>query len=215
MVFRPLYLIADRSLYNPTGKDEGAGADLFFEAVENAIEAGVRLIQYRDKRSGRGRIYETAMKLRKMTRSQDVRFIVNDEVDLAMAVKADGVHLGQGDLPPRIARQLLGEEAIIGLSTHGLEEAVAAATEPIDYIGFGPIFKTKTKPSEYPPVGIAAIAQIRKHVALPIYAIGGIRRKDLAHIASLNRVGVAVASALAHASKETIGEWQNALRCVG
>jgi len=142
-----------------------------------------------------------------MTRRGDVAFIVNDEIDIALALKAEGVHLGQDDFPIAMARSLLGKDAVIGQSTHTLDQALRAVSEGANYIGFGPIFETQTKISGNPPVGIEAIAQIRKQVGLPIYAIGGIKLSQAQAILAAGATGVAVASALAGASKETIQEW--------
>ncbi len=204
MVFPALYLIADPSLYD-CGEDDHSKS--FFQAIEAAIDGGVRLIQYRDKSGLRGQIYENAERLRELTRRSNVKLIINDEVDIAMAVGADGVHLGQDDFPVAEARALLGEQAIIGLSTHNLMEALAAEKEALDYIGFGPIFATATKQSECLPIGIEAIRALCKKVALPVYAIGGIKQSHVQSILSAGATGVAVASALAGASKEKIQYW--------
>lgn len=207
MTFPSLYLIADPSFYDRTNsRSEEAAAD-FFDAIEKAMDGGVRLIQYRDKCGLRSRIYELALRLREMSLHRDIRLIINDEIDLAMAVKADGVHLGRNDFPPWMARKLMGKDAVIGLSTHNLCQAIEAESEEINYIGFGPIFKTETKQSAYRPLGIEAITQIREKVRLPIYAIGGIRSPDIQAILSAGATGVAVASALAGVSRKTIREW--------
>jgi len=203
MDFPPLYLIADPSLYHCREDDP----ESFFRAIETAIDGGIRLIQYRDKSGQRGQIYEYAERLRALSRRSNVSLIINDEVDIAMAVKADGVHLGQDDFPVAEARALLGEQAIIGLSTHNLNEALDAEKEAVDYIGFGPIFSTETKQSERLPLGIEAIRALCAKVTLPVYAIGGIQESDVQSILSAGAAGVAVASALAGASKTKIRHW--------
>lgn len=192
----------------------GPGGGDFFRSIREAIEGGTRLIQYRDKGRPRGEMYEIARRLREMTCTRDVTLIINDELDLAMAVEADGVHLGQDDFPVQMARKLLGENTIIGLSTHNLEQAMDAERERIDYIGLGPIFETKTKLSKNPALGIEAIASVSAKVSLPIYAIGGIQRSHILKILSAGADGVAVSSALAGADKKTIRNWLDLLEGV-
>lgn len=176
-------------------------------AVRQAIEGGARLIQYRDKTGGRREMYETAKQLRKMTAEHGAVLIINDQIDLALAVKADGVHLGQEDLPLWIARKMLGNEAIVGISTHTLEEAMHAESEGADYIGFGPIFQTQTKANARAPVGIGAITQVKQKVRIPIYAIGGIQRSHLSDLITAGTDGVAVISALAGDVRANVAEW--------
>lgn len=204
MPFPALYLIADPSLYHRKGK---ICSKSFFKAIDLAIESGVQLIQYRDKSDERGRIYQYAERLRELTAQSKVKLIINDEVDIAMAVAADGVHLGQEDFPVAAARSLLGAQAIIGLSTHSLSEALAAEKESVDYIGFGPIFSTETKSSDRLPLGIESISELCTKINLPIYAIGGIQLSHVQSILSAGATGVAIASALVGASKSQIQDW--------
>lgn len=204
MTLPSLYLIADPSLYH---HNDSESSDFFFHAIEVAIAGGVRLVQYRDKSGERGRIYQYAERLRELTQQSKVKLIINDEVDIAMAVAADGVHLGQDDFPVAAARSLLGERAIIGLSTHNLSEALAAEKEPVDYIGFGPLFSTTTKQTKSLPLGIEALNHLCEKVSLPVYAIGGIQERDVPEILSAGAAGFAVASALAGASEAKIQKW--------
>ncbi len=205
----PLYLIADPSTYQ-----NGDTLDLnsFFEGLREAIAGGLQLLQYRDKHRARGEMFQIAKQIREITSTGGVRLIINDEIDLAMAVKADGVHLGQDDFPVSMARQLLGKTAIIGLSTHNPAEACEAAAQTIDYIGFGPIFPTTTKKNPDSAVGISKIAAIRKQTSLPIYAIGGIQFSALQNIIDAGASGVAVASALKNANRNTVASWQETLK---
>lgn len=203
-----LYLIADPHLFNETDPET---RHTFFRFVSEAIDGGVRMIQYRDKKGQRQQMYETAKHLREMTLCRDISLIINDEVDLALAVKADGVHLGQDDLPIWVARKLLGTKAMVGLSTHNLEQAIRAASEAVDYIGVGPIFKTQTKELSGPPLGINGLVSIREKAALPIYAIGGIQFRHLPGVMSAGVAGVAVASALSRSTRERCEQWLNKL----
>ncbi len=206
MIFPALYLIADPALYRRNG---APCSESFFQAIAVAIDGGIQLIQYRDKSGERGRIYEYAERLRELTAQSKVKLIINDELDIAMAVGADGVHLGQDDFPVAPARALLGEQAIIGLSTHSLSEALAAKKEPVDYIGFGPIFSTETLQSDRLPLGIEAISELCKKVHLPVYAIGGIQQSHVQAILNAGATGVAVASALVGASKLDLQNWDS------
>src|SRR5581483_2549773 len=150
----PLYLITDPLLYSASeGKEKKEESRSLLDAVDRAMEGGARLIQYREKGATRREMYQTAHKLREMTAARGATLIINDDIDLALAVGAEGVHLGQDDFPIGIARRLLGKERIIGISTHHLNQALQAESDGADYIGFGPIFKTSTKSSENPPLG--------------------------------------------------------------
>jgi thiamine-phosphate pyrophosphorylase len=158
------------------------------------LRAGVRWIQYREKEKSRKHIYEEARRLRQLTSGYGASFIVNDHADIALAVDADGVHLGQDDLPLREARKILGEK-IIGISTHSAAEALDAAAGGADYIGFGPLFRTKTKEAGEPR-GLEMLRQIRGEVRVPIVAIGGISSKDIKPLFAAGADAVAVASAI-------------------
>src|SRR4030042_2401604 len=120
------------------------------EMTLKVLSAGVRLIQYREKKRSRRMLYEEAVILRRLTRDFNAVFIVNDYADIALAVDADGLHLGQDDLPVREARKIIGKDKIIGISTHNFEQAIEAEKEGADYIGFGPVFHTKTKNAGVP-----------------------------------------------------------------
>ncbi len=138
--------------------------------------------------------FHNGMLLRKAVADVQATFIVNDRCDLALALEADGVHLGQEDIPLELARQMLGEKKIIGISTHRSEEVIAATNGGADYLGFGPIFSTTTKPDHEPVVGIHGLEQIRSLTPLPIFAIGGISLDSVPAIQQAGGNGVAVAS---------------------
>src|SRR5687767_13799166 len=137
--------------------------------------SGARIIQMREKELEGREFYAEAAAAISSARQQGVGIIVNDRVDIALALKADGVHLGQDDLPPGAARQILGNEAVIGVSTHNLEQVKLAADMPVDYVALGPIFPTTTKESSNAPVGPGAISQACKLLGdIPLVVIGGI-----------------------------------------
>jgi thiamine-phosphate pyrophosphorylase len=140
--------------------------------VAAAVAAGVRVVQYRQKEGRADDLVAEARSLRQLCRN--IRFLVNDRVDLALAVGADGVHLGQEDLPYHAARELLGPDKIIGVTVHTVAEALAAQAAGADYLGVSPIFATDTKADAGAPTGLALLAEIRRRVKLPLAAIGGI-----------------------------------------
>lgn len=140
--------------------------------VKSALAAGVKVIQYRNKISGTKEMYDEALKLKSMCK--DALFLVNDRLDIALSVNADGVHLGCDDMPYAVARKLLGRNKIIGLTVHSLREARQAQKAGADYVGVSPIFATKTKTDAGRPLGIGLLKEIRKCVSIPIIAIGGI-----------------------------------------
>lgn len=142
------------------------------EQVAAVLAAGVTFIQYRDKDRTRREIYEQAVVLRDLTRRAGATLIINDHADIALAVEADGVHLGQDDLPLKDARMIMGSR-IVGISTHSLKEAKAAEEGGADYIGFGPMFPTRTKDAG-PPQGVDNLRMIKHNVNVPVVAIGGI-----------------------------------------
>jgi thiamine-phosphate pyrophosphorylase len=165
------------------------------EMARIALGAGIGWIQYREKEKSRLALYRTALALRKLTREHGAFLIINDHADIAASVGADGVHLGQEDLPVREARRILGEGKIVGVSTHALAEALGAEAEGADYIGFGPVFPTKTKEAG-PPKGTARLKTVRDRVRIPVVAIGGICAGNLDDVFSSGAAAVAVASAL-------------------
>ncbi|MDE7241273.1 thiamine phosphate synthase [Desulfovibrio sp.] len=154
------------------------------EVARALLDAGVRLLQYREKRLPAGAMLEECRELRRMTREAGACFIVNDYVDIAMLVGADGVHVGQDDLPVPEVRRLVGPGMIIGLSTHSPEQARAAVASGADYIGVGPIFATQTKEDVVAPVGFAYLDWVAWHIRLPFVAIGGIKAWNAADVAA-------------------------------
>jgi len=162
--------------------------------IKIAARCGVRVFQYRNKTDSMLDSYQKGMPLRTAAADVDAMFIVNDRCDLALALEADGVHLGQDDFPLELARQILGENKIIGISTHQTEQVVAATKGGADYLGFGPIFSTTTKADHEPVVGIAGLEQVRPLTTLPIFAIGGVTVDSVPAIQRAGGNGVAVAS---------------------
>ena len=153
------------------------------EVAEELLLAGIKVVQYREKQKKPGAMYDECLAIRDMTRDAGATFIINDHVDLALLVEADGVHVGQEDLPPLAVRKLLGPGKIIGLSTHSPSQARAAQTSgAVDYIGVGPIFATKTKKDVCDPVGLEYLKYVIEKIELPFVAIGGIKEHNIAQV---------------------------------
>lgn len=158
---------------------------------------GATLIQLREKEKDAREFYREAEEAVRVARSQGARLIINDRVDIALAIQADGVHLGQDDLPPDAARELLGERAVIGLSTHNVEQAIKAARLSVDYIAIGPIFETSTKENPDPVVGPDGIRRVKQAVGrIPLVAIGGIGRAQIGEVFAAGADSIAVISLL-------------------
>ncbi len=168
-------------LYGITSEAHSNGRDNL-TVTAAMIQAGVRLIQYREKEKSMQEKYRQCLAIREMTRKAEVRFIVNDHVDLALAVEADGIHIGQTDLPIEVVRKIVGEKTIIGLSTHSPDQARQALARGADYIGVGPIYQTFTKKDVCAPVGLAYLDHVVREVDIPLVAIGGIKAHNLAEV---------------------------------
>ncbi len=165
-----------------------------YDVTFNVLEAGIKFVQYREKEKTRRQIYDEAKMLRKLTHMFDATLIINDHADIALAVDADGVHLGQDDLPLKEARKIMTKK-IIGISTHNLEQAKEAEENGADYIGFGPVFHTTTKDAGM-PVGIENLSLIKQNVKIPVVAIGGINLGNIEPVMHAGADAVAVATAI-------------------
>lgn len=175
-----IFLAAD--LYGITAEEYSRGRKNP-EVVRMMVDAGIKVIQYREKEKKMRAKYEECLEIRKITESAGALFIVNDHPDLAVITGADGVHLGQEDLPPGAVRQLVGEEMLIGLSTHSPEQAREAQEGgAVDYIGVGPIFPTSTKKDVCDPVGFSYLDYVVQNIRLPFVAIGGIKESNAGEV---------------------------------
>lgn len=205
----------DFRLYAITCESCHPGRSLL-EVMEETILGGADVIQLRDKTACAGDLLEKAKALRELTRRHNVPLIINDHVDLALAVDADGVHLGQGDLPLAEARKRLGPDKIIGISTHAIDEARAAEAGGADYIGVGPVFSTATKPGAR-PVTTAYVRQVAAEIRIPFVAIGGIRPDNADQVLEAGARRICAVSAIVGATdvretcrrfKEKIMAWE-------
>ena len=186
-----LYVITDRRL---------SGGKSHLEVMRAAIEGGATAIQLRDKDASTRELIEAGLALRELTRERGVTFIVNDRVDVALAVDADGVHVGQDDMPARLARKLVGPDKIVGVSASTLEEALRAEADGADYVSASPVFSTPTKTDTPPPTGLEGLRAFVEAVHVPVIAIGGINEGNVEEVIKAGAAGVAVISAVVAAS---------------
>ncbi|MBD2848189.1 thiamine phosphate synthase [Paenibacillus sp. IB182496] len=184
----------DMALYAITAEGCHPGSDLI-EVMEAALRGGADMLQYRDKHSEPQQRLEKAQALRRLTRRYGVPLIVNDDVELALAAEADGVHLGQGDLPLAAARRRLGRDRLIGISTHALAEAREAEAGGADYIGAGPVYPTGTKP-DAAPVTPAYVQAVAAEIRIPHVAIGGITTANVAEVLEAGARCISAVSAI-------------------
>ena len=192
----------DYKLYLVTDRDVLKGRDLG-KAVEDSILGGATIVQLREKNVTSREFYAIAQKIKAITDKYNVPLIINDRLDIALAVGAFGVHIGQSDMPCIIARQVLGKDKIIGVSVHTLEEALEAEKDGADYLGCGAVFSTSTK-KDATNVSYDQLKEIKSRVKIPVVAIGGINEKNLAQLKETNIDGVAIVSAIL--GKENIKE---------
>jgi len=182
-----LYLVTDRDLMYAKSVEE---------CVEQAVRGGTTVVQIREKTASSREFYEIAMRTRKITKKYGVPLIINDRADIALAVDADGLHIGQKDLPYKEARRIMGKNKIIGVSASNLTEAIAAAAEKgVDYLGVGAMFTTDTK-KDADSTTMDELRLIREKIKLPIVAIGGINKSNIPSFAGTGIDGIAVVSAI-------------------
>lgn len=181
-----LYFITDSRLTRKTA----------LEDVKSAIRAGVKIIQYREKGESTGDMIKEAKEIDELCKKNNVLFIINDRVDIVLAVDSDGVHLGNKDMTYSIARKILGSKKIIGLTVHNIREAVEAERIGADYIGVSPIFETKTKLDAGRPAGLKLIKDIKKAIKIPFVAIGGINENNLGSVIEAGARSIAAISAI-------------------
>jgi len=182
-----LYLVTDRDLMYAASVEE---------CVEQAVRGGCTVVQIREKTASSREFYETAVRTKKITKKYGIPLIINDRADIALAVDADGLHIGQKDLPYKEARRIMGKNKIIGVSANSLTEAAAAAAEKgVDYLGVGAMFTTGTK-KDANSISIDELRRIRDKIKLPLVAIGGINKNNISLLADTGIDGIAVASAV-------------------
>jgi len=195
-----LYVITDAAFRGRTHE----------EVAEAALRGGATFLQFREKHAPTCVLYQTALRLRRLCAAFGVPFIVNDRVDIALAVDADGIHVGPEDLPVAVVRRLVGPHRIVGASVGTVEEALQAEEEGASYLGVGPVYPTGTKPDAGSPIGPEGLRAIAGAVRIPIVGIGGINRDRVEEVILAGAAGVAVISAVA--ASEDMVEAAGALR---
>jgi thiamine-phosphate pyrophosphorylase len=182
-----LYLVTDRSL--SLGRSN-------LEIIQAAVEGGVTLVQLREKEATTREFYEEGLKIRAYLKARDIPLIINDRIDIALAFDAEGVHLGQEDMPIDVARKILGPKKIIGASVFTLKEAKIAEAMGADYLGLSPIFVTETKPELSQQIGIEGIPPLKEAVQIPVVGIGSMSESNAYEAVKAGLDGVAVVSAV-------------------
>ena len=199
-----LYLCTDRRLMTSATIEE---------SVEAALKGGTTVIQLREKDCSSKEFYELGLRVKKITAAYHVPLIINDRVDIALAVHADGVHVGQGDLPCKVVREIVGPDMLVGVSAATLSEAIQAEKDGADYLGVGAMYATNTK-TDTRPVSMEELLKIRAAVNIPIVVIGGINRNTLGNFKGTGVDGLAVVSAIVAqpdpeaAAKELLRLWK-------
>ncbi|WP_338791979.1 thiamine phosphate synthase [Bernardetia sp. MNP-M8] len=191
MIDYSLMFVTDDSITDDT---------IFFRVLEDSLKGGATIIQLREKSCNTDSFYKRALTSKLLCHSYNVPLIINDRIDIALAVDADGVHIGQTDMPYKIARKLVGDSKIIGLSVSDSQQAIEANKLTVDYIGISPIFDTHTKKTDLAPsLGIEGLKMIRKLFSKPIVCIGGIKKENVVDIIKNGSNGIAVVSAISKA----------------
>lgn len=181
-----LYLVTDRR--NKTTEE-------FLKIIEESIQGGVTVVQLREKDTPTKEFYQIAIKLKEITQKYKIPLIINDRIDIALAIECEGVHLGQDDMPAEIARKILGKDKLIGVSAHNIEEAKKAVLDGADYIGSGAVFPTSTK-NDASDVPIEKLKDITNSINIPTVAIGGIKSENIKQLENTNISGISVVSAI-------------------
>ena len=188
----------DYSLYLVTDRDLSRGRATL-EIVRAAVAGGVSCVQLREKNCSTAEFIREALEIRDFLGSRGIPLIINDRLDVALAVAADGVHLGQTDMPYQMARDIAGADFLIGISAESLEDAIEAAGQGADYLGVSPIYETPTKTDTAPALGLSGLRAIREAVDIPLVGIGGLNRDNAASVIASGADGVAVVSAIVSA----------------
>jgi thiamine-phosphate pyrophosphorylase len=204
---RPGEFASRLALHVLTDREWSRGRDMLSVAAE-ALDGGATVIQLRDKLASTRLLIEEGLALRALTRERGALLIVNDRVDVALAVEADGAHVGQDDMPAGLARRLLGAKRILGVSVANIEEADEAAAGGADYLGVGPIFPSPGKADAGPPTGVHLLTELAERYTIPLVAIGGITAENAPEVVRAGACGVAVITAVVYAEDITAASRQ-------
>jgi thiamine-phosphate pyrophosphorylase len=195
--------LVDFNLYLITDRMQTAGRGLP-AVVAAALRGGLRVVQLREKGLTAGQLFEQAVELRQLTGDYGAKLLINDRIDVALAVNADGVHLGKAGVPVQEARRILGGERLIGYSAHSTVEALQAQHDGADFVTLGPVYHTPSKAQYGEPLGLSALAEAARVVSIPVFALGGVKHASVAEVMSAGAHGVALISAIMAATDPMI-----------
>jgi thiamine-phosphate pyrophosphorylase len=204
--------LVDFSLYLITDRMQTAGRTLP-AVVAEALRGGLRAVQLREKDLAAGQLFDLAAELRLLTREYGAKLLINDRIDVALAVAADGVQLGKAGLPLAEARRILGSERLIGYSAHSADEALQAQLEGADFITLGPVYQTPSKERYGEPPGLSVLAAAARLLTIPVFALGGVKQASVAEVLSAGARGVALISAIM-AAPNPADETESLLRAI-
>ncbi len=187
--------ISDFSLYLITDRHRTGGRQLT-EVVRRSLEGGVRAVQLREKDLSSDELYRLALEMRRLTSDFNAPLIINDRLDIALAIEADGVHIGVNSLPVAVVRRVLGQGKVIGYSAHAIDEALRAQADGADFVTFGPLYPTPSKAAYGEPCGVSKLAAAASALEIPVIALGGISLANITEALSASIQGVAVISAI-------------------
>ncbi len=201
-----LYLITDSTLF--------AAQCSMYLAIETALKAGVKFIQLREKHLPTRKLLDMGYWMSELTKEYGAKLFINDRVDIALAVGADGVHLGQDSIPAHAVRKIAGDKLLVGVSTHGIDEAIEAEKDGADFITLGPVYQTPSKLKYGNPIGIDTLRRVKSKISIPVLAIGGIKLDKVKEVMEAGADGVALISAILTAEniKETSEEFLRLLK---
>ena len=201
----------DLSLYLVTNNSEDE--EKFLKIIEDSIKGGVSVVQLREKTAGTLDFYNLALRVKEITQKYNVPLIINDRIDIALAIDADGVHVGQSDIPAKIARSMIGEDKILGVSAATIKEAAKAQLDSTDYIGVGAVYPTNTK-DDASAVSKKELKEIVESVNIPVVAIGGITKENVCELRDSGISGISVVSAIMNAKNPKLAS-ENLLKEFG
>ena len=196
-----LYLITDRKLFTSHSS--------LLTSIEEALKGGLKAVQLREKDSGTRDLLDMAYMMRDLTEGYNAKLFINDRVDIALAAKADGIHLGRESIPAHAVRKISGNQLLIGISTHGIDEAIEAERDGADFITLGPVYQTPSKLKYGNPIGIETLKKVKSEVSIPVLAVGGIKLSKVKEVREAGADGIALISAIFTAEniKETTEEF--------
>lgn len=206
-------MVVDYSLYLITDRDLVGGKD-FYTSISQALQGGVTLLQVREKNAGSRLFYEIGLQLKKLAAEFAVPLIVNDRLDVALAIDADGVHIGQEDLPLAVVRRIIGKDKLLGYSVSSPAEAIYGEKMGADYLGAGPVYPTGSKKDASADIGLTRLKAIKQSVSIPVVGIGGISPANLPQVKNTGIDGISVISAIlcqadtGRAAKELLEIWK-------